>query len=554
MLRQVAVLALLSTAPGAVLASEPDLWRTRPASLLRLGHGTRNTPGIRIWTSGDDLVRRGERVRVYYRTERDAYVTIFRVDTDGRVRVIFPRDPGEENYGYGGATYTVSGASSGTAFYVDDYAGVGYIFGVASTAPFDFNPIFNGGRWDLHSIGEDRIHGDPLTSLEELSQRLLPTSFGDFDTHLLPYYVEQRYSYPRFVCYDCHSYVPYSYWDPYRAWCRRFTLVVWNDPYYYYPSYWYPTRYYGGTRVIYTSPGGSRYVFKTRENSAPGIDYRDRRNTPVGTASTSSGRRTVDDRGVRAADLGGVGSIPAPRVAPTGGRRIVTGGGEEPRDGRDLRPGSETAPGAVAGEGRRRVGETPSGQAPTPSAVPSDGRRRPDNPPGIEIVPGPDRPPRPTTEGREPRPSEGQGRRPTEPQPASTPAEPSARPEPMRRGEEARPPRPTSERTPESRPEPSRTPESRPERAPAPEARPAPKQPESRPERAPEARPAPKPPESRPARQPESRQPESRPAPERSRPAPERSQPAPRQPESQSRPQSAPSSPPASSPSRRRGT
>ena len=85
----------------------------------------RRTPGIRIWTSGDDLMRRGERVRVFYRTERDAYVTIFRVDTDGRVKVIFPRDPDQENYGYGGATYSVSGSGSGqgTAFYVDESSG-----------------------------------------------------------------------------------------------------------------------------------------------------------------------------------------------------------------------------------------------------------------------------------------------------------------------------------------------------------------------------------------------------------------------------------------------
>ncbi len=68
----------------------------------------------------------------------DAYVSIFRVDTDGRVRLIFPRSPDEENYGYGGATYTVSGADNGTAFSVDDYAGVGYLFGIASTAPFNY--------------------------------------------------------------------------------------------------------------------------------------------------------------------------------------------------------------------------------------------------------------------------------------------------------------------------------------------------------------------------------------------------------------------------------
>ena len=44
-------------------------------------------PGIRIWTSHGEVYQRGERVRLYYRTERDAFVTILRVDTDARVLV-----------------------------------------------------------------------------------------------------------------------------------------------------------------------------------------------------------------------------------------------------------------------------------------------------------------------------------------------------------------------------------------------------------------------------------------------------------------------------------
>ena len=145
---------------------------------------------------------------------------------------------------------------------------------------------------------------------------MLPEGYTDFDTHLVPYYVDRRYDYPRFVCYDCHAYTPYTAWDPYYAWCPRFTLVVWTDPFYYYPSYWYPTWYYGGSRVVYVNPGstafGSRYVFKERQSSQPGIDYRDRRR------SEQAGRSP--DRVWRGNDVGGVGSVPAPSGT---GRRTV---------------------------------------------------------------------------------------------------------------------------------------------------------------------------------------------------------------------------------------
>src|SRR5439155_1535274 len=79
---------------------------------------------------------RGERVRLYFKIDQDAYVTIFRVDTDGRVRVLFPRDPWEDNFARGGRELEVDGRALGSdAFTIDDYPGVGYLFAVASAEP-----------------------------------------------------------------------------------------------------------------------------------------------------------------------------------------------------------------------------------------------------------------------------------------------------------------------------------------------------------------------------------------------------------------------------------
>jgi len=453
------LLTLTTVAALAAPASAGDLPRPAAAPMVLPRHGVLRTPGIRIWTSGSDLHRRGDRVRLYYRTEEDAYVTIFRVDTDGRVRVLFPRDPDDNNYGYGGATYAVSNYDRNSAFYVDDYPGVGYLFGVASSEPFDFDAIRDYGHWDLHGISDGRIHGDPRAELEDMLRYLLPSDYGDYDTHLIPYYVDRRYDYPRFVCYDCHAYTPWIAWDPYRAWCSRYTLVVFNDPFYYYPSYWYPTRYYGGTRVVY---GGrrepTRYVFKTRANNGGGITFRDRSRTSQAVPAT----RDVADRGVRGRDIGGVGTVPAPR-SPT--RRVTPGG----RTGQDV-PAPATQP---ATGGRRRVDR-------------SDG---PMAPPRPERLPGE-------------RPSPADGRR-----------SPADRPTPQ--GEPQRPSTGDNGRAPEARPQPDQQPSGGDNRR-APDARPAP-QPEQRPSggdnrRTPEARPAPQP-EQRPSGGDSRRAPESRPAP-----------------------------------------
>jgi hypothetical protein len=281
-------------------------------------------PGIRIWTSHGEVYQQGERVRVYFRTERDAFVTILRVDTDGRLRMLYPRQPWEDNLVRGGRTYDLRNTGRNAAFIVDDDPGVGYVFAVASEAPFVYDHFINNDHWDFHVVSDGRIHGDPYVSLEELAGRMFPDGYTAWDTHLLPYHVGRHYDYPRFVCYDCHSYASWVYWNPYRWYCSRFSLYIYYDPYYYYPSYWYPpVYYYGGTRVVYArGQRASRYVFKAREDqTSPAITYRDRRTEPD--------QRRPHDRGVRGADIGGVGSVPVP------GRRTVdaagvTGGARQP--------------------------------------------------------------------------------------------------------------------------------------------------------------------------------------------------------------------------------
>src|SRR5258708_189291 len=90
-------------------------------------------PRVQVWTDrGEDPYASGQGVRVHFRAEQDAYVTIIRIDTDGRVRVLFPREPWEDNFVRGARDYEVQGRSYRDAFYIDDYPGVGYIFAIAA--------------------------------------------------------------------------------------------------------------------------------------------------------------------------------------------------------------------------------------------------------------------------------------------------------------------------------------------------------------------------------------------------------------------------------------
>jgi len=257
---------------------------------------------IEVWTNrGDDPYGSGQSVRVYFRADQDAYVTILRVDTDGRVRVLFPREPWEDNFARGGRDYEVLNGSDRAAFYIDDFPGEGYVFAVTAADPFVYDAIESGDHWDYRVIADGRIRGDPYVALTDLAQRIVPGGYSDWDYDLVPYYVQQRYDYPRFLCYDCHTYVGYPFWVPYDYTCTRFRIVVFDDPYY------YPYRYYGGTRVVFTRPlrPEPRFIFKDRQGSEAFV-------TRVRERPTTGDRRR--DVGVRGRDLGGTGIIPPPGV------------------------------------------------------------------------------------------------------------------------------------------------------------------------------------------------------------------------------------------------
>jgi len=286
-------------------------------------------PRVEIWTDrGDDPYASGQGVRVHFRTEQDAYVTILRIDTDGRVRVLFPREPWEDNFARGSRDYEVPGRDSRDAFYIDDYPGVGYIFAVVAGDAFVYDALESHDHWDYRAIADGRVHGDPYVAVTDLAQRIVPADYGDWDYDLAPYYVQRHYDYPRFLCYDCHSYVNYSSWSPYDYSCVRFRIVVFDDPYY------YPYRSYGATRAVFTRPlrPEPRFIFKDRQASDAFV-------TRVRARPADDNQRR--EVGVRGRDLGGTGAIPPPGVKPR--PRPITGDqGDDDREPR--RPDRPTQP------------------------------------------------------------------------------------------------------------------------------------------------------------------------------------------------------------------
>jgi hypothetical protein len=397
--------ATLSLALAALTASSPG---AAPADLIAKWVRAESDDRVRVnvWLNRDDPYQRGDQARIYFKSDHDAYVTVVRIDTDGRVRVLFPIDPWEDNWARGGRTFEVLGRDRDEAFRIDDYPGVGYIFAIASPDPFSYDDIVRGDHWDYREISDGRVRGDPYVAVSDLADRI--AGHGQYDYDVIEYDVEQHYDYPRFVCYDCHSYASWHYWDPYSSYCSRFRIVIYDDWYY------YPYRRYGGGVVVRPYRPGPRFVFKDA----------DRRNdfvTRVAERPRFDGPRRPPEGNRTSADVGGRGSIPTP-ISPR------------------HRTGDDAGRGVP---GNRPSGDEPRRRAPDPRGQ-SDAR--PDAQPNGDREPrrrtdptGPDKPQR-----EAPRPSEDRGRRP-DPSGQTDPQRDAPRPNsddrPRRRGVEERPDR-----------------------------------------------------------------------------------------------------------------
>jgi len=221
---------------------------------------------VNVWVDrGTNAVYEpGERVQVRARCSDDADLLVYDIDAEGYVHVLFPY---REHNGYvdGRKTIMIPDASASDELVVRGPVGQGYIVAIASREPFRDMPWYlrpydpqaegvgyiggpdSSGDEEEGVTREGRIVGDPFVAIERIRRRVLSNAEAReiFGTSYVSYYVHDRVSYPRYVCYDCHRPGRYAWWDgfdPYYATCSVVDFRVnfgwyWGTPYW---SSWVP--------------------------------------------------------------------------------------------------------------------------------------------------------------------------------------------------------------------------------------------------------------------------------------------------------------------------
>ena len=295
--------------------------------------------GVRVWMDGDrDVYRVGDRSRVYVRTDRDAYVTVLHIDTNGDVEVLFPTSPSDDGYLRGGRAYSVRQRGS-QYMYVRGGYGIGYVFAVASSEPQDGRVLRDlyyrrAGSWD----SEYSVYGDPFRAMDRYERMLVGDyGYGEHDSDYYSYHVGRRYTHPRYACYDSYG-SWYTSRGHYYDSCDRVRVLLVQVPYY------YDTRYYRGDRRVYYTRGNGYYDDRYRRTQ-PSHGYKERTDVrgEGGLSRGSSARRPAPPASR------GSGSYTAERDEPQQQ--------QEPRVKRPerQRPTFERRPPEASGEERRRA-------------------------------------------------------------------------------------------------------------------------------------------------------------------------------------------------------
>lgn len=256
----------------------------------------------RIWLDRgtSPVLRRGDLVRVFYRASRDAYVSIFHVDTNGFARLLHPGSPTDEHMALGGRDYRVLFPES-RYWQVDEDEGKGYLFVVASPAPLDFSDFAysrSEGGWNLAALTQ-AAYRDPFLMMDDVVTALIPEGASEYALDFVAYDIDRPHDYPRFLCYQCHVFRPMFDWNPYGHWCTDFRVVIHDDPYY------YPLYRYSGDRVVFTRPP---------EPSRPMFEFKKRADGEAATPLIRTRSGEASGRGI-GGDVGrGPGGTPTARV------------------------------------------------------------------------------------------------------------------------------------------------------------------------------------------------------------------------------------------------
>ena len=159
-----------------------------------------------------DQFSSGDHARVYVQTAQDGYLVVLHADPEGRIRVLFPTDPRDDDFIRADRRFEVRGRGDRDAFQVEGDDGSGTVLAAVSSDPLNFDAFVRNDHWDFRALGgpSRTVSDDPLAQLLDIVQRMSGDSSGRFEYDQATYVVRSH----RYASRYGYGY-GYGYGDPY---------------------------------------------------------------------------------------------------------------------------------------------------------------------------------------------------------------------------------------------------------------------------------------------------------------------------------------------------
>ena len=167
-------------------------------------------PPVRVWFNSGGNYAVGDRAKVYVKAKENGYLVVLRADAEGRVRVLFPTDPDEDQHITAGKKYEIKSRAGREAFVASDTGAYGTVIAAVASSPFQFDGLTEEGRWDLRALSAGDVTADPEAALIDLVRRMHPAA-ERFEYDIETYVISQQYA--RGVYPYSHA-GPYWFYDP----------------------------------------------------------------------------------------------------------------------------------------------------------------------------------------------------------------------------------------------------------------------------------------------------------------------------------------------------
>ena len=158
------------------------------------GNIASDDPPVRVWFNSDGDYGFADRAKVYVKAPTEGYLLVLRADDDGKVRVLFPLDPGDKQRIAADKKYELKGRGGREAFIAGDSTGHGTVLAAISSSPFRVDRFAQGGHWDLRALStQQKGEDDAETALRSVVEQMLPAG-QQFEYAVATYVVSQRYT------------------------------------------------------------------------------------------------------------------------------------------------------------------------------------------------------------------------------------------------------------------------------------------------------------------------------------------------------------------------